>query len=55
MWDAASTTAALQTAFTNIGTVLLVVIVAVLAAWAGLIGLGFGIRKAKQYVTGKKF
>jgi hypothetical protein len=55
MWDAASTTAALTTAFASVGTVLLYAIGVILAAWAGLIGLGFGIRKAKQYITGKKF
>lgn len=55
MWDAASTTAALNTSFADIGTVLLVAITAILAAWAGLVGLGFGIRKATSKVTGKKF
>jgi len=55
MWTAASTTAALTDAFSDIGIVLAVVIVAVLAAWAGLVGLGYGVRKATSKVTGKKF
>jgi len=55
MWDAASTTAALTTSFASIGTVLIYAIGAVLAAWAGLVGLGFGIRKATAKVTGRKF
>jgi len=55
MWDAASTSAALTVAYTAIGTVILVVITAVLAAWAGMISLGFGTRKATKYVTGRKF
>lgn len=55
MWNATSSTAALTDAFANIGIVIAVAVAAVLIAWAGLIGLGFGIRKAKQYVTGKKF
>lgn len=55
MWDAASTTAALSTGYAAIGVVLLAAITAVVAAWAGLVGLGFGKRKATQYVTGKKF
>jgi len=55
MWDAASSTAALTTSFSNVGVVLAVAIAAILLAWAGLVGLGFGIRKAKKYVTGKHF
>jgi len=55
MWDVASSTAALTTAFTNIGTIFAVAIAAILVAWAGLVGLGFGLRKAKQYITGKHF
>jgi len=55
MWSAASTTDALTIAYTAIGVVLLAAITALLAAWAGLVGLGFGKRKATKYVTGKKF
>lgn len=55
MWDAASTTAALSTSYADIGTIFAVAILAILAAWAGLTGLGFGLRKAKKYVTGRHF
>jgi len=55
MWDAASSTASLTTAFGNIGVVFAVAIAAILVAWAGLVGLGFGLRKAKKYVTGRHF
>jgi len=55
MWSATSTTAALGDAFADIGIVLVMVVAAILAAWAGLVGLGYGIRKAKSYITGKKF
>lgn len=55
MWDSASTTAALTSAFSAIGVGIALTISAVIAAWAGLVGLGFGKKKATKYVTGKKF
>jgi len=55
MWDVASTTAALTSAYGDIGTIFAVAITAIIAAWAALVGLGFGKRKASKYVTGKKF
>jgi len=55
MWPVASSTEALTTAYTNIGTIFAVAIAAILVAWASLTGLGFGLRKAKRYITGKKF
>jgi len=55
MWDVASSSAALTTAYANIGVLFGVAIAAILAAWASLTGLGFGLRKAKRYVTGKHF
>lgn len=55
MWDVASTTDALTTAYANIGTIFVVAITAIVAAWAALVGLGFGKRKATKYVTGRKF
>lgn len=55
MFPVASSTAALSAAYTDIGTVIAVAIAAVLVAWAALVGLGFGIRKASRYVTGRKF
>jgi len=55
MWDTASSTAAINTAYAAIGVLIALSITAVLAAWAGLTGLGFAKRKATKYVTGKKF
>jgi len=55
MWNAASTTAALGVAYADIGTIFLYAIGAIIVAWAALVGLGFGKRKASRYVTGKKF
>lgn len=55
MWDSASTTAVLTTSFASIGVAIALTVTAVLAAWAGLVGLGFGKKKATKYVTGKKF
>lgn len=55
MWDVASTTAALSSAYSDIGVIFAVAIAAILAAWAALVGLGYGIRKARKYVTGKHF
>jgi len=55
MWPVASSSAALTQAFGDIGVLFLLAITAILAAWASLTGLGFGLRKAKKYVTGKHF
>jgi len=55
MWTIASTTEQISTMFTDIGTVMGVVIGAVLAVAVALLGLGFGYRKVKRYVTGNKF
>jgi len=55
MWDIASTTAALTSGYAAIGVAIALTVTAVIAAWAGLTGLGFGKRKATKYVTGKKF
>jgi len=55
MWTIASTTDALSTAFTNTGTILTTVIGTVVVALVALLGLGFGIRHLRKYITGKKF
>jgi len=55
MWETASTTAALTTAYTAIGAILAVAIGAVIGAWASLTGLGYGVRKAKKHAVGGKF
>jgi len=55
MWVAASTTAALSTAFTDTGTILVATVATILAGAVALLGLGFGFRHLKKYVTGRKF
>jgi len=51
MWSAASTTSALLTSYGSIGVVLSVGIAGILTAWAGLMGLAFGMRKIGPWVT----
>lgn len=55
MWGVASTTEALATAFTNTGTILTAVVATVLVGLVALLGLGFGVRKLRGYITGRKF
>jgi len=55
MWDIASTTDALSTAFTNTGTILVLVVGTVLVAVVALIGLGYGVRKLTKKITGGKW
>jgi len=55
MWTAASTTALWTTFAADSSTILFTVISAVLVFVAGMLGLGFAVRKVKRYVTGKKF
>jgi len=55
MWSIASTTGTLTTAFTDTGTILVVVIAAVVTGLIALLGLGFGIRHLRKYITGRKF
>jgi len=55
MWPIASTTAILSQAFSDTGVILLLVLGVVVTAVIALMGLGFGIRHVKKYVTGRKF
>jgi len=55
MWGVASTTDALSTLFTNTGTILVAVIGVVLVGLVALLGLGFGVRHLRKYITGRKF
>jgi len=55
MWAIASTTEALTTAFTNTGTTLAASIAVILVGLIALLGLGFGIRHLRKYITGRKF
>jgi len=55
MWDVGSTTDALSTAFTDTGTILTAVVGVILAGLVALLGLGFGVRHLRKYITGRKF
>lgn len=55
MWTTASTSAVLATAFSDTGTILLSVIGVVVAGLIALLGLGFGVRHLRKYITGRKF
>jgi len=55
MWSIASTTGTLSTAFTDTGTILLLVLATIVTAVVALMGLGYGIRHLRRYVTGRKF
>jgi len=55
MWSVASTTDALTTLFSNTGTVLTATIGVVLVGLIALLGLGFGVRHLRKYITGRKF
>jgi len=55
MWSIASTTSTLSTAFSDTGTILVAVIGTVVVGLVALLGLGFGIRHLRKYITGRKF
>lgn len=55
MWDVASTSDALGTLYSNAGTILAVVVAAILTGLVALLGLGFGVRHLRKYITGRKF
>jgi len=55
MWETASTTAALSSAYSAIGVIFAAAIAAILGAWAALHGLGYGVRKATKHAVGRAF
>jgi len=55
MYSVASSTATLGTAFSDTGTLVAYVLLAVVGGVIALMGLGFGIRHLRKYITGKKF
>jgi len=55
MWTVASTSAALATMFTDTGTTLTATIATTLVGLVALLGLGFGVRHLRKYITGRKF
>jgi len=55
MWNIASSTASLAAAYSGAGTLLGNTVDVVLIALVALLGLGFGVRHLKKYITGRKF
>jgi len=55
MWTISDATSTLATAFTNTGVVLTASVATLVAGLVALLGLGFGIRHLKKYITGRKF
>jgi len=55
MFSIGDATSTLATAYTNTGTILLAVISVVLVGLIALLGLGFGVRQLRKYITGRKF
>jgi len=55
MYDVAAATSSLATMFTNTGTILTAVIATVLVGLVALLGLGFGVRHLRKYISGRKF
>lgn len=55
MYDVASSTAALNAFYGDVGTLIALGVGVVLGAAAALIGLGWAYRSAKKHVTGRKF
>lgn len=55
MYDVASSTAAWTTFTGDVSILIGLAVVAVLGALAALLGLGFAVRHARKYITGRKF
>jgi len=55
MYASTTAIATLGGAFTDTGSILTVAIASVVAGAIALMGLGFGLRHLKKWVTGKKF
>jgi len=55
MYSASNVVTQLGNIFTDTGTILVAVIATILVGAVALLGLGFGFRHLKEYVTGRKF
>jgi len=55
MYSIANAVTNLGTMFTDTGTILVASIATILTGAVALVGLGFGWRHLKKYVTGRKF
>jgi len=55
MYSTSTAATQLATMFTDSGTLIAIVVAAVVVGLVALLGLGFGIRHLKKYITGRKF
>lgn len=55
MFATSTAAAILGTAFSDTGYLLGIILVAVVAGTIALMGLGFGIRHVKKWITGRRF
>jgi len=55
MYATSTVLSQLASSFTDTGTILTATLAAILAGAVALLGLGFGWRHLKKYVTGRKF
>jgi len=55
MYATSSALTSLASMFTDTGVILAAVISVILAGTVALLGLGFGVRHVKKYITGRKF
>jgi len=55
MYATTSALVSLASLFSDVGIVLAAVISVILAGLVALLGLGFGVRHVRKYITGRKF
>jgi len=55
MFATSSATTILNSAFTDTGTLLVLILTAIVAGTIALMGLGYGIRHVKKWITGRRF
>lgn len=55
MWGVASSTEVLATLAVNLGIIIAATVSVILTGYAALLGLGWGVRHFKRYISGKKF
>jgi len=55
MYSVASSSATITQALTDTGTLVALVVASVVIGLIALMGLGFGVRHIRKYISGKKF
>jgi len=55
MYATSSALTALASLFSDTGVILTAIIGVILAGLIALLGLGFGVRHVRKYITGRKF